>query len=217
MDDGKANAMSLTMQSAIHRGLDTAESQSMPVVISGRAGIFSGGFDLKTLAAGGAPAVEMLRGGLDLALRLLEFPNPVVAASGGHAMAMGIFILTSCDYRIGAEGDFRYSANEVAIGMTMPYSTIEILRQRLTPTAVSRAVLFAETFTPDNAIQHGVLDEVVAPGHLMARSIEFARGLGGLDAGAHAASKRRLRAGAVAAIREGLERDQVGWEKQFLA
>ena len=216
MDDGKANAMSLAMQQSIHQGLDAAQAESTPVVLEGRPGVFSGGFDLKTLASGGQPAVDMLRGGMDLALRLLEFPTPVVAASTGHAMAMGIFILTSCDYRIGVGGQYRYSANEVAIGMTMPWSAIEILRQRLTPTAVSRAVLFAETFTPDNAVQHGVLDEVTDADVLHSRAVEFARALSALDPRAHADSKKRLRHDACAAIRAGLERDDVGWVKQFL-
>lgn len=216
MDDGKANAMSPAMQHAINDGLDTAERAGLPVVLQGRPGIFSAGFDLKTLAAGGQPAVDMLRGGLELSLRLLEFPTPVVAASTGHAIAMGIFILTSCDHRIGARGAFRYSANEVAIGMTMPWSTIEILRQRLTPAAVSRAVVFAETFTPDNAIEHGVLDETVEPDGVADRAVEFARQVGALDARAHADSKKRLRHDALVAMRAGLERDIVGWNKQFL-
>ena len=217
MDDGKANAMSLTMQTNINRALDEAEKAQTPVVLSGRPGLFSAGFDLKTLAASGQPAVDMLRGGLDLSLRLLEFPTPVIAACSGHAIAMGIFILTSCDYRIGIQGNYRYSANEVAIGMTMPWSTIEILKQRLTPTAVSRAVLFAENFTPDNAISMGILDEVVAEDELMSRSVLVAQQTLSLDMAAHSHSKKRLRAETLTAIRAGLEKDIVGWEKQFLS
>ena len=216
MDDGKANAMSLAMQTDINNALDEAEKAQTPVVLTGRPGLFSAGFDLKTLAASGQPAVDMLRGGLDLSLRLLEFPTPVIAACSGHAIAMGIFILTSCDYRIGIHGNYRYSANEVAIGMTMPWSTIEILAQRLTPTAVSRAVIFAETFTPDNAISMGILDEVVNEEELMSRSLAFAHETLSLNLTAHAHSKKRLRAHSLTAIRAGLEKDMVGWQKQFL-
>ena len=217
MDDGKANAFSSTMQSALHVALDAAQQANAPVVLAGRPGIFSAGFDLKTLAASGQPAVDMLRGGLDLSLRLLEFPTPVVAACSGHAIAMGIFILTSCDYRIGVRGNYRYSANEVAIGMTMPWSTIEILRQRLSPTAVSRAVVFAENFTPDNAVGMGVIDEIVAEDELLDRAHSYAQQSLSLNMSAHAASKRRVRADALSAIRAGLEKDMAGWQKQFLA
>ncbi|MEY3806660.1 MAG: hypothetical protein RIR69_1472 [Actinomycetota bacterium] len=217
MNDGKANAMSLAMQESINAALDHAEAAQLPVVLSGRPGLFCAGFDLKTLAASGQPAVDMLRGGLDLSVRLLEFPTPVIAACTGHAIAMGIFILTSCDYRIGAAGDYRYSANEVAIGMTMPWSTIEILRQRLTPTAVTRAVLFAENFTPDNAIAMGIIDEVVPADDVMSRAISFAQQLASLDKTAHAGSKKRLRTDTLAAIRAGLGKDVTGWKKQFLS
>lgn len=216
MDDGKANAISSVMQSALHVALDEAQQADAPVVLMGRPGIFSAGFDLKTLAASGQPAVDMLRGGLDLSLRLLEFPTPVVAACSGHAIAMGIFVLTSCDYRIGVRGNYRYSANEVAIGMTMPWSTIEILRQRLSPTAVSRAVLFAENFTPDNAVSMGVIDEIVGEDELLDRAHSFAKQTLSLNMHAHAASKRRMRTDAIAAIRAGLEKDMTGWQKQFL-
>jgi enoyl-CoA hydratase len=157
----------------------------------------------------------MLNGGLELAIRLLGFPTPVVIACGGHAIAMGVFILLSSDYRIGIKGNYRYTANEVAIGMTMPYSTIEILRQRVTPAALTRSVLLAEVFTPDNAVETGFLDLVVDEADLMPTAIAFANSTLALNAGAHAASKKRLRAGVLDAIREGLAKDAQGWAKQF--
>ena len=215
MDDGKANAMSTALQQEIHAALDQAESAGVPVVLTGRAGILSAGFDLKTLAAGGQGAVDMLNGGLELAIRLLGFPTPVVIACGGHAIAMGVFILLSSDYRIGIKGNYRYTANEVAIGMTMPYSTIEILRQRVTPAALTRSVLLAEVFTPDNAVETGFLDLVVDEADLMPTAIAFAKSTTALNAGAHAASKKRLRASVLDAIREGLAKDAQGWAKQF--
>ena len=175
------------------------------------------GFDLKTLAAGGQSAVDMLHGGITLAMRLLSHPLPVVVASPGHAIAMGVFLSLCGDYRIGADGPYRYVANEVAIGMAMPFSTIELLRQRVTPAALTRSVLLAEVFTPANAVANGFLEEVVQPDQLMPRALEFAGSLSALDATAHAVSKKRLRAGVLGAMRDGLERDLDGWQKQFLA
>ena len=104
------------------------------------------------LRAGGAAAVEMVRAGFELADRLLSFPLPVVIACAGHAIAMGAFLLLSGDYRVGAAGPFKLTANEVAIGITMPYAAVEILRQRLTPAAFNRAVTLAEPFAPANAV-----------------------------------------------------------------
>ena len=217
MDDGKANAVSLALQSGVNAALDRAETAGLPVVLTGRAGFFSAGFDLKTLAASGQPAVDMLNGGIELAIRLLSFPRPVVVASPGHAIAMGVFLSLCGDYRIGVRGSYRYVANEVAIGMAMPFSTIEILRQRVTPAALTRSVLLAEVFTPGNAVANGFLDEVVDEADLMPRALEFAGSLSALDASAHAVSKKRLRAVLLAAVRDGLAKDLEGWKKQFLA
>jgi len=217
MDDGKANAVSLAMQAGLNAALDRAEDDGMPVVLTGRTGFFSAGFDLGTLRASGQPAVDMLRGGAELTIRLLLFPSPVVIASPGHAIAMGAFLSLCGDYRIGVSGDFRYVTNEVAIGMAMPYNVIEILRQRVTPSVFNRAALLSEVFTPDNAVAAGFLEEVVEPEALMPRAIEHAASLRALDRTAHAVSKKRLRAPVVAAMREGLARDLEGWNRQFLA
>lgn len=217
MDDGKANAVSLTLQAGVNEALDQAEKDNVPVILTGRAGILSAGFDLKTLAASGQPAVDMLNGGLELAMRLLTFPTPVIAACSGHAIAMGVFLLESCDYRIGITGNYRYSANEVAIGMTMPFSTIEILRHRVTPAALSRSVLLAEAFTPENAVETGFLDLVVEESALMETAMNTAKSFLALNMDAHNHSKKRLRAELITAMRDGLAKDYAGWAKQFLA
>lgn len=217
MDDGKANALSIAMQSGLNKALDQAEKDKATVVLAGRPGILSAGFDLKTLSAGGADAAAMLDGGIELALRLLSFPSPVVVACGGHAIAMGVFLLLSGDYRIGVKGNFRYTANEVAIGMTMPYSTIEIMRNRLTPSALNRSVMLAEVFTPDNAVETGFLDLVVDESDLMESAMNFAQSTKGLNASAHFASKKRVRGQVLEAIRAGLKIDSAGWQKQFVS
>ena len=89
MDDGKVNVLSLAMLGQLGDALDRAESEGPVVVISGREGIFSAGFDLTTLRAGGPDASAMLHAGFALAERILSFPTPVVIACTGHAIAMG--------------------------------------------------------------------------------------------------------------------------------
>src|SRR5262249_56855905 len=88
---------------------------------------------------------------------------PVVIASTGHAIAMGAFLLLSGDYRVGAAGPYRIGANEVAIGIIMPFFGVEICRQRLAPPHFQRAVINAEMYRPDDAVAAGFLDRVVAP------------------------------------------------------
>jgi enoyl-CoA hydratase len=208
MDDGKANVLSLQMLSAVNEALDRARSDGVVVVLTGRPGIFSGGFDLNVLRTGGTDAARMLEEGFLLALRVLEHPTPVVIACNGHAVAMGSFLLLSGDYRIGVNGPFRLVANEVAIGLTMPWAAIEICRQRLAPAHFNRAVILAEPYEPAGAVDAGFLDRVVEGPDLAQIAEAMATGLAALDHDAHAASKSRARQSAIAAIKGGLELDR---------
>src|SRR5579863_6037419 len=111
MDDGKVNALSPDMLASLIEGFDRAEADRATVVLRGRPGIFSAGFSLPVLQAGGPDAAAMLLNGFDLAERLLTFPTPVVIACTGHAIAMGSFVLLSGDYRVGVDGEFKVTAN----------------------------------------------------------------------------------------------------------
>jgi enoyl-CoA hydratase len=202
LDDGKVNVLSPEMQQAIHAGLDRAEHDGAEaVVLAGRDGVFSAGFDLAILRGGGPAGADMVTGGFELAARVLAFPRPVVMACTGHAVAMGLFLMLSGDYRVGPAGPFTLRANEVAIGLVMPYPAIEILRLRLAPHVLDRAVVLAEAFSPADAPQTGFLDRVVEPAAVVATAQEVAAALAPLDQGAHHGSKLRMRAAALEAIR----------------
>src|SRR5260370_15908664 len=134
MDDGKANVMSLNMLNALHAAFDQAEKDKTVAILKARGKHFSGGFDLNVFAQGNAEEqYPMVKAGAELALRILSFPTPVVAACQGNAFPLGAFLIMGTDHRIAAEGNYRIGMNEVAIGLTGPRFSIEIARQRLTP------------------------------------------------------------------------------------
>lgn len=207
MDDGKANVMSPPMLSELDAALDRATADRAVVVLTGRPGMFSGGFDLAVLGAGGADALQMLGAGFKLAERLLSHPLPVVVACGGHALAMGVFLLLSGDYRIGAEGAYKIGANEVAIGMTMPRAAVEICRARLAPAHFQRAVITAEIYTPAAAVAAGFLDRVVPEADLQTEAQAAAARLAKLNLPAHTATKRIVREPMLQALRLAIEAD----------
>lgn len=211
MDDGKVNALSRAMFTELGAAFDRAAADRAVVVLTGRDGVLSAGFDLPVLRAGGTAAADLLHAGFELAERMLAFPAPVLVACPGHAVAMGVFLLLSGDYRIGASGHYKLTANEVAIGMTMPLAAVEICRQRLTPAAFNRAVLLAEVFTPEDAVAAGFLDRVVPPAELAATAAAAAADLTGLDLDAHAASKLRARHLTLTALRDAIDRDDAAY------
>lgn len=204
LDDGKANALSVDMQTAIHGQLDRAEADgAAAVVLTGRASTLSGGFDLRTPPEGWPAMVE---GGARLSERLLTFPAPTVAACNGNAVAMGAFLLLSVDVRIGAAGPHRIGLNEVAIGMTPPWFGIELARHRLTPAAFDRCTITGVLLDPEEARAAGFLDVLVEPDGLQTAAREAAAALTAIDANAHRATKARSRERLLQGVRAGIAR-----------
>ena len=207
IDDGKRNALSPQVLREIYAALDRAESDRAMVIMTGRESVFSAGFDLKVMKRGGVNAIRMLRSGYALTARVMAYPYPVIAACNGHSFAMGVFLMLSADYVVGSRGDFNISANEVAIGLTMPRVAAAMLRHRLDPAAFQRAVTLSEYFDPESALNAGLFDELVEPEELMVRAEAHAAKLEKLDARAHAASKRRIRAALIRRIRFSIPLD----------
>jgi enoyl-CoA hydratase len=205
MDDGKVNVLSQEMLAELNEALNRAEADAAIVALAGRAGVFSAGFDLKVLRAGVPNTRTMLRAGFELAERMLSFPMPVVIACTGHAVAMGVFLVLSGDYRIGVAGRYKITANEVAIGLTLPRAAIEICRQRLTPAHFSRATVLAEVFPPAGAVEAGFLDRVVEAAEFDQELATALAGIAQLDMMAHAATKLRVRKQALTAIHEAIQ------------
>jgi len=207
MDDGKVNALGPAMLAEINSALDRArDDDAGAVVIAGNERVFSGGFDLKVFRSGDVQAsIDMLKAGFELSHRLLSFPRPVVAACTGHAIAMGSFLACSTDHRIAAPG-YTFQANEVAIGMVLPYPALEVMKLRLTRSAYQQAVGLAKTFLSDTALAGGWVDELVMPEMVLQRAQEAAGVFATtLDAKAHYACKMRARQETLDAMRSGID------------
>lgn len=209
MDDGKAkaNALSPALQAELSAALDQALADKAVVVLTGKKGTFSAGFDLQVLMGGGINAVKMLTGGFELAERLLMFPRPVIIASPGHALAMGVFLLACGDYVISADGAYKIGANEVAIGLTMPHAAVEICRARLAPAHFNRAMMTSEIYRPADAIAAGFVDRVVPEAELLSEAQALAARYSKLNANAYMATKLRARAPLLKVLREAMTLD----------
>jgi len=199
LDDGKVNALSVPMLAEIDAALDAAESAGAVVVLRGRPGVFSAGFDLATFKKGAAATLEMLSAGCRLYERLLAFPRPVLTVCSGHAYPAGAFLMLAADVRFGSHGPWKIGMNEVAIGLTLPRFAIELARHRLTPPGFAR-ITTGDMFPPEEALRFGYLDRLHDAAALDdAVETEIGR-LRALDMTAFAETKRRVNEHAIAAI-----------------
>jgi enoyl-CoA hydratase len=207
INNGKANAISHEVIAGLNESLDKASEENKVVILTGKTGFFSAGFDLKVMSKSPESAKELVTKGSKLSLRMLSFPQPIIVACSGHAIAKGAFLLLSADYRIGVEGAFKIGLNEVMIGMTMHNAGIAIAKARLSEVYLNRSVNNAEMYSSKQAIEAGFLDIIVPPEELMLTAIKVAEMSAKLNKKAHAETKLKLRKQYLEALEIAIELD----------
>jgi enoyl-CoA hydratase len=193
IDDGKANAVSAELMEELYAAFERAEKEARAVLLTGRAGRFSAGFDLTVMMASPESARDLVKTGAQFLMGLYLHPQPVVIACSGHALAAGALMLLCADTRIAAEGPFKIGLNEVAIGMRLPIFAIELARERLSRRHFVAATTLGRVYTPAEALDVGFVDRVVAAERCVEESLAIARKLAELPTGALAETKRLAR------------------------
>ena len=194
IDDGKVNALSSELVAGVRSALALAAGRGQPLVITGRDGCFSAGFDLAVMNSGDQDlASALFAEGALLFREIIEAPVPVVASCTGHALAGGAILLLCADYRVGRAGSYRLGLNEVGIGMALPSFAVSIAAHRLDHRYLTAAAMFAEVVSPDRALAMGFLDEIVDDP--FPRALSYAASLAALPKVPFAATKRRVRRG----------------------
>ncbi len=216
LDDGKANALGFDVLDGLDAAFERAQADDVTaVVLAGRDGKFSAGFDLSVMTSGPEPARRMLGRGAELGLQMYMFPKPVVLAVTGHALAMGGILLCCADVRIGADGQFKIGLPEVAIGMPVTAFAVGVCQDRLSVPAFTAAIQLAKIYTPAEALAAGFLDEVLdtdAVG-VRARAIEVATDLGTrLHSGPFRATRRTVRGQVADRLRADLAEDLAAFD-----
>lgn len=207
MDDGKANAIGPAMLESLGEALDHAAQERLAVVLAGRDGRFSAGFDLGVMKEGSSAGRALVVGGGRLALRLGRHPGPVVAACTGHALAMGAVLLMAADLRIGAGGPYKIGFNEVAIGMTTPLFLVEQARERLSKRHFQRATVHGQVYDPPGALDAGFFDQIADADRVVEVAIAEATRLAALPRTAFLATRERARGAVLDRIESEIEDD----------
>ena len=207
IDDGKANVVGHSFIDELNEALNRAEQDSAgAVILRGREGIFSAGFDLGEFKKGAEAGMSMVSKGMQLLIRLYSFPLPLVVACTGHGIAMGAFIILACDKRIGVRGKFKITLPETAIGMELPAVMMELTASRISPQYITRVVIQSEVFDPDQALEIGFLDEVVEVGALDDKAMAIAKQLAQLPGVQYAANKLLARKKTLLAMTEEFDK-----------
>jgi enoyl-CoA hydratase len=209
IDDGKANALSLDVLASINAGLDSLDASTRAVVLAGRTGMLSGGFDLAVMRGTDLAAIATLvtEGG-DLVLRLYRSERPIIAACTGHAMAAGALLLLGAHFRVGADGPFKIGLIETAIGMVLPDWGVEAAVERLTSAELQQAAVESKVYDPVGACGAGFLDKVVPPDEVIGAAMAEAKRLGEFNPAAYAGNAAKVRGPGIERLAQALARDR---------
>lgn len=207
LDDGKANALSYALMDELEGALDRAEKEAAAVLLVGRPGRFSAGFDLAEMMASVDRARALVSRGAQILMRLYALPMPLVIACTGHALAGGALMLLTGDVRVAVRGPFRIGLNEVQIGMPVPVLAMELARDRLNPMHLMASTLFATVVDPEKALVAGWIDDLAEPDALVEAAFGHAKKLTALPRDAYAKTKMALRERTIRYVKETLVED----------
>ena len=173
----KRNAISYELIDDLLRALEEVKGSSARVLILTGAGkAFCSGMDLENLKTllGRTPEqnLEDSRTMASLFRALYEFPKPTIAAVNGAAIAGGTGLALLCDFTV-AVPEAKFGYTEVRIGFVPGIVSTFLLRQ--VGEKIARDLLLTgRIFDAQEALQLGLINEVVSPDQLMPRVRELA-------------------------------------------
>ena len=205
---GKASALDVELLQALSAELDAA-ADARALVLTGTGSIFSAGVDLFRMTGEGEEYVRRFFPLLtDCVRRLFVYPRPMVVAANGHAIAGGGLMIMTGDYRLMAEGSARVGVPELLVGVPFPAAPLEVVRWAVRPELLQTLVYGGRTFTPEEALAQGLVDEVAPADALLDRAREAAAQLAALPPEVFRITKQRLRGNAAERMARGADYDE---------
>ena len=188
----KKNALNQQMYRELTNALQSASSDSQVrvVLLQGNEDSFSAGNDLQDFLGAGElnsqhPTVQFL-------YQLAKFPKPLVAAVSGLAIGIGTTALLHCDL-VYAAGSARFQLPFTQLGLCPEAGSSILLPQLAGYQRAAQYLLLGESFGAEQALQMGMVNQVVAVNELSELAYSKALTLAALPADAVQTSKALLK------------------------
>jgi methylglutaconyl-CoA hydratase len=173
----KRNAISFELIDDLFGALgEVANSEATVLILTGAGKAFCSGMDLDNLKAllGRTPQQNLADSETMVRLfrTLYQFPKVTIAAVNGAAIAGGTGLALLCDFTL-AVPEAKFGYTEVRIGFVPAIVSTFLLRQ--VGEKVARDLLLTgRLFGAEEAVQLGLVREVVSPERLLGRARELA-------------------------------------------
>lgn len=175
---GKSNSLNREMVSELTDMLVNIDNDPNigGAILTGKENFFSAGLDLIELYNyDEAEAKSFWDLFLNFIAKITSFKKPLIAAINGHSPAGGCVIALACDARIMAEGKYIIGLNEVPVGIIVPNSIFNLYAFWLGKAHATRSLLEGKLFNPEEALNIGLVDELVKPESILTAAERKAR------------------------------------------
>ncbi|MFO1136841.1 MAG: enoyl-CoA hydratase/isomerase family protein [Rhodoblastus sp.] len=202
------NAFTRTMVeetfAAMEQALNDPRARAL-VIASAVEKYFSAGADLSAFAAMNASQMrEWIELCHDIARLLRNAPKPLLAAINGTAVGGGLEMTLHCDLRFAAD-TARFGQPEIAIAFIPPIATTQALARLIGRPRAIRYLYEGRMIGAAEALEWGLVDELVSPPDLRARVQAYAEELAAKPAQALAAIRRTVTLGGGMSFEDGMK------------
>lgn len=169
--EDKRNALDAAMMDQladICRDIERREDIRV-VILTGTGESFCAGGDIAAWSerSPAAFARHWVRDGHDSFDRLARLRQPVIVAINGHALGGGLELAVCADYRI-AEEQVKFGQPEAGLGIIAGWSGTQRAVRRFGSRIVRRMAIFGEILSAQEALDEGIVDQVVEQGESLA-------------------------------------------------
>jgi enoyl-CoA hydratase/carnithine racemase len=203
LDNPPANSYDLQVMTEFSEAVDAAVSSDARAVVvrSASPKFFSAGADVKRFLEGDVDAnMEMIRTSQAAFKRMAAASQLFLAHIAGHALGGGLEITLACDLRYASEGSYKLGTPEVTLGLLPGNGGTQRLTRLIGPSRAIELLVTGRTFSPDEALQMGLVHGVLDAEEVAAAAARLAAG----PALAIAAIKRCVHEGGQLPLAEGL-------------
>ena len=203
----KLNALNVRTRQEILAALDQAGSDDeIRVVVITGAGekAFVAGADINEFAGKTALQQREVMKGRRAFDAMEDFPKPVIAVINGFALGGGCELALACDIRI-ASSKARLGQPEIKLGIIPGGGGTQRLTRLIGEGKAMELMLTGDMIGAEEALQLGLVNHVVAPEELEARTLELANRIAEMSPVALAMAKQAVKNAARLDLRAGLD------------
>ncbi len=162
------------LEQALDQLADNNQVHAIVLTGSGEKAFVSGGDISVMQPLGSLEAARVARQAQKLLANLGSLPKTVIAAINGYALGGGCQLAMACDIRIAADSA-RFGQPEINLGIIPGWGGTQRLTRLVGPGKAKQMMLTGEIITASEALQIGLIEQVVAADHLLETALQMAR------------------------------------------